>query len=546
MNPDESPATGNDATPRFAVRELLTPAAYPHAVSALELRETHLSWVILTGSLAYKIKKPVRLDFVDATNLKRRYELCREELRLNRRLAADLYLDLVPITRGASGLRFGGHGTAIEYAIRMRQFEASQELTALLARGEVAAQEIAALADRIARFHADAAEPAPSQAFEFTNRLRDAVLGAFATLRQHAGGETDPADIEHLSDWSCACLQSAAEQLHLREQSARIRECHGDLHAGNIVRWRGMLTPFDCLEFDPKLRFIDVLNDVAFLVMDLVGHERDDLAACFLNRYLECTGDYSGLPLLPFYAVYRAVVRAMVDAVGIETVPQQRQSFREHLQRRMSTARSFTQRPAPILLLMHGPSGSGKSFLSEGLIGPLAAIRVRSDVERKRLGLAVEQRPGQAGYRQGLYESSVTNRTYARLLECAQQCLEGGFNTIIDAAFLSQTARTGFLDLAASRGNQCLIVDCHAHAEVLAQRLEHRAQQHTDPSDAGLDVLQWQLRNAEPLSRAERGQCIDVQTAEPSALRDALAAIAARRSDAARSDAPRSSINSAQ
>jgi uncharacterized protein len=534
MNPDESQATGNDAPSRFAVRELLTPTAYPHAVSALRLIETHLSWVILTGSLAYKIKKSVRLDFVDATSLAHRYELCREELRLNRRLAADLYVDVVPITRAASGLRIGGHGTPIEYAVRMRQFEASQELSALLACGDVGAEEIAALADRIARFHADAAEPPPNPAFEFTDRLRDAVLGAFATLREHAAGAADPADIEHLTEWSCACLQAAAEQLHLREHSSRIRECHGDLHAGNIVRWHGALTPFDCLEFDPKLRFIDVLNDVAFLVMDLVGHAREDLAACFLNRYLERTGDYSGVPLLPFYAVYRAGVRAMVDAVGIETVPQHQQSFRERLQRRMRTARSFAQRPAPMLLLMHGPSGSGKSFLSEGLIGPLAAIRIRSDVERKRLGLAVEQRPARTGYQQGLYESSVTNRTYARLLECAQACLEGGFNTIIDAAFLSRTARTGFLDLAASRGNLCLILACHADAEVLALRLEQRSKQHSDPSDAGLDVLQWQLRNAEPLGPAERRLCIDVRTAEDSALHDALAAIDARRGETPR------------
>ncbi len=529
MVPNESPVAGNAAPPRFAVEELLVPSAYPHVVSKLQLRETHLSWVILTGSLAYKIKKAVRLEFVDASSLARRFDLCREELRLNRRLAADLYLELVPITRQSCGLLVGGSGEAVEYAVCMRQFESSQELSALLARDEVTAAEIEQLADLIAQFHANAAEAAPSETFEHSAQLRAAVHGALAALGRHAAGAVDPADVEFLDNWCRANLQSAAERLHLREQSGRIRECHGDLHAGNIVRWHGALTPFDCLEFDPKLRFIDVLNDAAFLVMDLVGHARADLAAAFMNRYLECSGDYSGLPLLPLYAVYRAIVRAMVDAVGIETVADQRESYLKRLQRRIRTAREFAHRPAPLLLLMHGLSGSGKSWLSAGLIGPLAAIRIRSDVERKRLGGAGQSMPGLVGYQQGLYASSVTHRTYARLLECAQQSLDAGFNTIVDAAFLNRTARTAFLNLAAGRGNSCLILDCHADSAILRERLVTRSGSGTDPSDAGLEVLEKQMVDAEPLSPAEQAHCIDVYTADAAALDKALAAIAARR-----------------
>jgi aminoglycoside phosphotransferase family enzyme/predicted kinase len=539
MVPDESALAGKEAAPRFAIEELLRASAYAHAVSELQLHETHLSWVILTGTLAYKIKKPVHLAFVDASSLARRLELCREELRLNRRLAADLYLGLVPIARDSGGLRVGGAGAPVEYAVCMRQFESSQELVALLARDEVTAAEIAQLGALIAQFHRAAAEAAPSATFEYSTQLREAVQGAIAVLRRHAMDAVDSADLEFLDAWCGAHLQSAAPQLHRREQSRRIRECHGDLHAGNIVRWHGALTPFDCLEFDPKLRFIDVLNDVAFLVMDLVGKARADLAAVFMNRYLECTGDYAGLPLLPLYAVYRAIVRAMVDAVGIDTVADQRQSYRERLLARMRTAREFAQRPAPLLLLMHGLSGSGKSWLSAGLIGPLAAIRIRSDVERKRLRGAARSEAGNDGIGRGLYAPSVTHQTYERLLESAQHCLDAGFNTIVDAAFLERAARSRFLQCAARRGNACLILDCQADVEILRQRLMKRAAGGTDPSDAGLEVLEQQLQDAQPLDPAERACCIDVRTAENTALDAALAAIAARRGPSLRAPAMR-------
>jgi len=529
MNRDKRlDGNADDQSRGFAVRELLSPAAYPHAVSGLRLHETHLSWVILTGDFAYKIKKAVHFEYIDTMSLARRLELCREELRLNARLAADLYLDVVPITRDSGGLRIKGSGTVVDYAVCMRQFDSSQELRALLASGDIDVREITALAERIARFHGDAAIAPPSQFFEYTGQMRDAMLGTLSALRSHAVDAAAPAELERLSDWAAQFLHAASERLHLREQTACVRECHGDLHAGNIVRWRGVLTPFDCLEFDPKLRFIDVLNDVAFLVMDLMSHGRDDLGVTFLNRYLECTGDYSGMPLISFYAVYRAVVRAMVDALAIENAARSAPQLRERLRARMRTARELTERTAPLLLLMHGPSGSGKSHFSERLIGPLAAVRVRSDVERKRIGHN-DHRVANTGYRQGLYEPGLTNRAYARLLECAQQCIAGGFNTIIDAAFLSHSTRSAFLDLAASSGIQCVILDCKADDWVLEHRLKQRAQDRRDVSDAGPEVLRRQLRDQEPLSDSERASCIEVATSATSALSETLAAIRAVR-----------------
>ena len=206
-----------------------------------------------------------------------------------------------------------------------------------------------------------------------------------AMLLSHLGGDTQLPEMGTLIDWTHDYLHNSLSRLRQREQSGFIRECHGDLHARNVVRWRGRLTPFDCLEFDPKLRWIDVMNDVAFLVMDLVAHNRGDLAFTFLNSYLEHTGDYDGVRLLPFYAVYRALVRAKVDSIGAEGDLAQREEFRRRLRMRVKTAAAFISAPSPALIIMHGPSGSGKSSLSERLVVQLGAVRIRSDLERKRL-----------------------------------------------------------------------------------------------------------------------------------------------------------------
>jgi uncharacterized protein len=280
---------------------------------------------------------------------------------------------------------------------------------------------------------------------------------------------------------------------------------------------------FDCLDFDPKLRWIDVMNDVAFLVMDLVSHDRSDLTYAFLNRYLEVTGDYDGLRLLPFYAIYRALVRAMVDSVTAEHSPALRAAMRDRLCKRVDTAARFMNRPAPTLYMMYGPSGSGKSWLSQRLAESLEAVRIRSDVERKRLA-GIHAAHAEAAVREGIYGSEFTNRTYARLLECAERSLEGGMDIIIDAAFLDAAERKKFEALADRRRVRCVIVSCEADARTLLRRAQTRKSQR-DYSDAGVDVLRWQLRNAHPLSTEERATTVKVNTDTPNAAADALVAI---------------------
>jgi aminoglycoside phosphotransferase family enzyme/predicted kinase len=518
------------ASSEFRIADMLTPCAYRHPVNRLRLCETNISWVVLTGLYAYKIKKNVRFDFIDASTLAKRHHLCEEELRLNRRLSAALYLDVVPITREPRGLRVDGEGVIVEYAVRMRQFEASQELSALLDHRDVDQRELADLGLRLARFHEDAAAATFDGSFPHTAQLHDAVLGNLATLLGHLDGAAALPELGCLIDWTHDYLHDSWPQLRMREQRGAIRECHGDLHARNIVRWEGQLLPFDCLEFDPNLRWIDLMNDVAFLVMDLTAHGRKDLASAFLNAYLERTGDYDGVRHLPFYSVYRALIRAMVDSLAVEGDAARRREFQDRLRKRVQVAAAYATQPAPTLFIMHGPSGSGKSWLSERLALLLGAVRIRSDVERKRLGGAVSK--------EGLYEPAMNQRTYAHLLECAESCLEGGMNTIVDAAFLKKEDRRLFRELAARRGAAFIILSCQADSTTLTERVRERAQARVDPSDAGVNVLDHQLTSQERLGAEEQLQVIEVETAQSLACEKAVVAIRDRLSSAELSPPP--------
>ena len=517
-------ASAAASEPILSIDELLDAAAEVHAARGVKIRETHISWVILTGEYAYKVKKRIKLEFLDTTTLAARHFLCNEELRLNKRFAPNLYLEVVPITQDKHGTHLGGTGTIIDYAVKMKQFDSSEELPALLVRADVTAQEMTRLADRLAEFHREAARAPDDAGFDYVAQLRNSVLGNVAALLAHLNSLQEFPAMGRLIDWTHDTLHDLHEHFRERQSRGYIRECHGDLHAHNIARWRGQLTPFDCLEFEPKLRWIDVMNDVAFLVMDLAAHDRKDLAYEFLSRYVEQTGDYAGIRLLPFYAVYRALVRAMVDALRVEQKPAERLELSGRLHGRISTALAFMHPKRPSLIIMHGPSGSGKSWLSERLVPLAAAVRVRSDLERKRLPAA----DSDSAISPDMYSPARNRQTYARLLECAESSLLGGVSVIVDAAFLNADDRERFRSLAHRLGASFVILSCIAHKAEMARRIASRAQGNADPSEASIDVLENQLQDFVPLRTDELSDVIRVDTLQPNPQRAAFATFQAR------------------
>jgi len=510
------------------IQELLKPGVFPHAVTRLELRETHISWVVLTGPYAYKIKKPVKFDFIDASTLERRRQLCTEELRLNRRLAPDLYVGVVAITRDEGGLVVGGKGAVVDYAVQMQQFDVAAELPQLLAHCDVSAAEIVALGELLARFHLQAPAAPASDVPQKTEQMYDNVLGNLAQLLTHLGPLAPVRELGRLVDWTHDTAHALEPIFQMRERGGFVRECHGDLHAANVARWHDRLMAFDCVEFDPRLRWIDVMNDMAFLIMDLVSRQRADLAFLLLSRYLEITGDYEGLRVLPFYAVYRALVRAKIDAITAESVPAREAELHARLQHRIRAAASWMTPRQPTLILMHGASGSGKSWMSERLVPEVRAIRIRSDVERKRLAGIGAMESATAAARQGIYSPEFSHRTYSRLAECAANCLGAGVNVIVDAAFLEATDREVFRTLAERIGAGFLIVSCQDDPIDLAAHVLERAARHDDPSDASLAVLDKQLREFQPFEASEQQCVIPIEVTEPHAVQCVADAIRAR------------------
>lgn len=447
--------------------------------------ETHISWVLLTPSLAYKLKKPVHLPFVDYSTPQRRLHFCEEEVRLNQPLAAGLYLGVSRITGTVEQPGIDGEGPAIEHAVRMRRFGAGALFSEQLQAGTLADAAVDRLAAHLARFHTDAAALAPPLApGAVARRLLAAAEGAHPVL--------GTANAELLRRWithECGRLEPLWAQ---RAGQGRIRECHGDLHLANIVSLDGDVAAFDCIEFDAALRCIDVLEDAAFPLMDFIARGRADLGWRFMNAWLEQTGDYAGLPALRLYLVGRALVRACVEHL--------REPGGRTATAYARTARDAMAPPTAQLTITHGLPGSGKSFASQRL-AQQGAIRIRSDVERKRLfGLGALERSRERGV--DLYTPKATQATYRHLLRLARGLLQAGFPVVLDAAYLRHSERDEARALAAQLSVPFTILACDAPYEVLRARILAR---HADRSEADVAVLDHLMGCIEPLTPAERG-----------------------------------------
>ncbi|MGZ5148158.1 MAG: bifunctional aminoglycoside phosphotransferase/ATP-binding protein, partial [Burkholderiales bacterium] len=485
---------------------LCRPECYPHAAEGIELLETHISWVFLTGLYAYKVKKPVKLAFLDFSTLGARKYYCEEELRLNRRFAPDLYLDVVEIRGSVDAPRIGGVGPIVDYAVRMRQFPQDALAQRVLARGELTASLVSELARRVAAFHQSAKRTvssanygAPRSIFAYGTRNFDQMVA----LRPD---RALCAHLEALRRWTEREYLHCHGELQRRWVCGMVRECHGDLHLGNIALLNGALVPFDCIEFNAELRWIDVMSDVAFVVMDLIDREATQHAWLFLNAYLEATGDYSGLAVLRFYLVYRALVRAMVHLMrarqSVERIDEET--------RLLAASRGYValaQRLAEVrprtLVLMHGVSGTGKTTIAATLAQTMGALHIRSDVERKRLyGLQARERSGSpvAG---SLYSTTATEATYARLRELAHTILDAGYSVIVDAAFLRRSQRASMRELAVALGVPVIVASVRADRTVLRARIAQRAASGLDASEATSAVLEYQLASAEPIASDE-------------------------------------------
>ncbi|MEX2382726.1 MAG: AAA family ATPase [Opitutales bacterium] len=474
----------------------------------VEVIETHISRVFLVGDRAYKLKKPVDFGFVDFTTLEKRRHSCEEELRLNRRLAPDLYLAIRTLTGAPDRPDFEGEGEPIDYAVEMKRFDQGDLMANVERAGKLTCEHMEQLARIVAGFHEQCGIAGPEASFGNPQEVARPVDENFRILLADNPSTGQKERLRFLRAWSQDEWSALFRFFNARKSGGRIRECHGDMHLSNMILKEERITLFDCLEFSPELRWIDVLSEVAFCTMDLASRRRDSLAHYFLNAYLEITGDYPGLAVLPYYLSYRAMVRAKVSWLRLQEAPEEgEEQLRENLAKCLSLAETYAFRRQPQLIVMHGVSGTGKSYGGSEIMKNLGAIRIRSDVERKRIAADIHE--------SDLYSPEMTRLTYNSLHKAAESGLQAGFPVVLDAAYLHKRERARARQLAERLKVPFRLLHLSATEETMEKRIRQRQKQETDPSDADWDVLQKQLASREPLTKGERERALDVDTDRP-------------------------------
>jgi aminoglycoside phosphotransferase family enzyme/gluconate kinase len=471
---------------------------YPHPVQEpIRLIQTHISYVLLTGDYAYKIKKPLNFGFLDYSTLDKRHHFCNEELRLNQRGAAELYLDVVAIVQRGERFQFAEQGTPVEYAVKMRQFPQDALLSHQFREGQLTLELLDWLADVIAEFHHQAETNDYIRSFGEIPQIRAAFDENYEQTQQYIGGPQTQAQFDETRAYTDQFFAKRNDLFASRIQNNWIRECHGDLHLGNICLWNDALFLFDCIEFNEPFRFVDVMFDIAYIVMDLEVGKRPDLSNAFLNAYVEQTGDWEGLQVLPIYINRQTYVRAKVTSFMLDDTS----VSDEDKQQAFQTASSYYQlaweysKPRQgQLIVMSGLSGSGKTTAARLLARRINAIHIRSDAVRKHLGeIPLHQRGSD-----GLYTPEMTQKTYNRLLSLGTMLASQGYSVILDAKYDRASLRDDVITRAGIHELPLKILHCTAPMEVLKERLQNRS---GDIADATTDILAGQ--HLEPFQDAE-------------------------------------------
>jgi uncharacterized protein len=494
------------------IQQMLQPGFYPHEVTEpIQLIQTHISYVLLTGNYAYKLKKAVNFGFLDFSTLEKRKHFCHEELRLNQRGAAELYLEVLPVTVVDEQYQLGGTGKTVEYVVKMRQFPQEWLFSTLFEQGKLTEAHLEDLGRVVAEYHAKSPTNDYIRSFGEVPQVRAAIDENYQQTNKYIGGPQTQQQFEATKKYTDNFFVELPQVFTSRIENNFIRECHGDLHLRNMALWDDQIALFDCIEFNEPFRFVDVMYDVAFTVMDLEARHRPDLANAFLNTYVEQTGDWEGLQVLPLYLSRQAYVRAKVTSFLLDD-PNIPETAKEEAAKTAAAyykqAYDYTQPQQGKLILMSGVSGSGKSTTAKYLARKLPAIQIRSDAVRKHLGgISLQERGGD-----DLYTAEMTEKTYARLLNLGITLAKQGFTVILDAKYDKQHLRQDAIAQAEKHQIPLQIVYCTAPVEVVRSRL---AQRTGDIADATVDLLPLQLQQTEAFTPDEQSYVQVWDTTQP-------------------------------
>lgn len=489
------------------INNLLFSKRYDHPASHLRVIETHVSWVILTGKYAYKIKKPVDFGFLDFSTLEKRKYYCEEELRLGQQFASEIYLAVIPITGTYEQPQVNGSGPILEYAIKMLEFPQENLFSALLKQGRLTETIIEQLAKLIAEFHKKTSVAPKQSRFGLPKEVHAPTKQNFEQIAPLLTNPTEIKQLENLEKWADQQFEKHQALFKKRKEQGFIRDCHGDLHLANIILYQNKPILFDRLEFNEDLRWTDTIADLAFLVMDLTEKKQISFANQLVNTYLHYTEDYQGLTLLPYYLAYRAVVRAKIALFrlkqeGLEA--KEKTAIRNDYYNFIKLAETYTHTKTPHLIITHGFAGSGKTTIAKSCVSYCGAIHINSDIIRKRLFNISLHTSSNSDLNSGIYTTQATSETYKKLADLAEIITKAGFTAVVDATFLKHTQRTYFYTLAKQLGVIFYILDCQVNNVEIEQRIKNRLKNPDRISEADLTILIDQRKNADPLTELEK------------------------------------------
>lgn len=502
-------------TTNLLIQNLQSPTAYNHPTKNFQLIETHVSWVILTGDYVYKIKKPVDFEFLNFSTLEKRKFYCEEEIRLNKFLTPEIYLDVVTINGTPENPVINGSGTIIEYAIKMREFPQEILFSELLKQEKITLEHINDLAKLIADFHQRTPVAATDSVLGTPEHVHAPVLQNFDQIAPLLTDNNDLQQLAKLRAWAEQQFKLHKTQFQQRKTQGFIRDCHGDLHLGNIILYNQKPLLFDRIEFNEDFRWTDVLADIGFLAMDLEEKHQPALAHLLINTYFTYTGDYAGLALLPYYQAYRAMVRAKISLfrLGQPGISQEeKQLVQKDYRNFIQLAEHYAEPAKPKLLITHGLTGSGKSTVARFLVEKLGVIQISSDIERKRLFSVPFDAQNHAPIYGGIYTPEANQKTYQHLSELANNIIHSGYSVIVDATFLKNEQRNLLRGLAKKLKIPFAILSCQTPYEQLEKAILTRNSENRDPSEARLDILARLEKDMEKLQDDEQRHTIIINT----------------------------------
>lgn len=484
------------------IKALLDARSRPSDPGDASLGQTHVSYLVFTPDFVYKIKKPVDFGFLDFTTLEKRRFYCEEELRLNRRLAPRVYLGVEAITRGAKGFRLGGDGEAVDYAVVMRRLDEKNCLRQMLDAGTVTEELIGRLAVSIAEFHNKAETNGRIREFGSLDILKKNTLENFSQTERFTGKAISNGLFKRIRDYTGSFLEANRELFSRRVEEGFIRDCHGDIHSEHVFA-DGGIEIIDCIEFNERFRFSDVVADIAFLSMDLDFRNRKDLSAFFDREYFAATRDEEGKRLLNFYKCYRAYVRGKVEAFKASEEEVEEAARREaqlssiyhfHLSGRYASGGA-----SPMLIMVCGLPGTGKTTLAREIARRTGFVHVMSDVVRKELAGKKPEETGSGKFGEGIYSESFTERTYSEIAGRAGSFLGQGRSCVVDATFSKKKYLDRVREAAAPAGALVFVVECAAPDEVIKARLDKRCLEAGNVSDADWRIYLWKKASFEEI-----------------------------------------------